>query len=169
MVAGYSETDAAKIALGDPARVTFNALPNQTLAGKVSEVAVNALVVSIVVTYDVTVAISNPPVSLKPGMTANVAVVTAERDNVLTLPSSDVAGTGSTAIVQVQQANGTAVARTITIGMRGDTLLEITSGLNAGDKVIITRSATASSTSTSGSGTRSTGGSFSGGLGGLGG
>ena len=142
VVAGFSETDAAKIQLGEPATVTFNALPNQTLQGKVSQIDINSQVVSNVVTYNVTVSIVNPPAALKPGMTANVAVTTAERDAVLTLPSSAVTTTGSTTTLQVQGANGNPVAQIVTIGLRGDTNDEITSGLNVGDKVIITRAAT---------------------------
>ncbi len=167
VVAGYSETDAAKIQAGQPATVTFSALPNETVAGKVSVVSVNSQVVSNVVTYNITVSITNPPSTLKPGMTANVAIVTAERDNVLTLPSSAVTSTGSSATVDVEQANGTVIAHPITIGMRGDTLLEITSGLNVGDKVVVTRSSSTSMGGTSGGGgTRVGGAGF--GLGGLG-
>ena len=59
--AGFAETDAAKIELGQPATVTFNALPNQELQGKVSEIDVNSETVSNVVTYNVTVSIVEPP------------------------------------------------------------------------------------------------------------
>jgi len=79
-------------------------------------------------------------------MTANVAVTIAERPGVLTLPTSAVTAQGSTTTVQVAAANGKTVARTITLGMRGDTSVEITSGLNVGDKIVISRS-TAGTTS----------------------
>ena len=164
VVAGFSESDAAKVQLGQAATVTFNALPNQNLQGKVSQIDVNSQTVNNVVTYNVTVSIVNPPPSLKPGMTANVSVTTAARDNVLTLPSSAVSGNGSTTTLQVQGATGKPVTRIVTVGLRGDTNVEITSGLAAGDKVVITRS----TGGTSGTNSARLPGGFGGG-GGLGG
>ena len=110
-----------------------------------------------------TVSITGAPASLKPGMTANVSVVTQEKDNVLELPSSAITATGNTAVVQVLQPNGKTVATTITIGMRGDTNDEITSGLKAGDKVVVSLGSRA------GSSLSSTGRGGFAGLGGLGG
>jgi multidrug efflux pump subunit AcrA (membrane-fusion protein) len=137
VIAGFSETDAAKIQLGQPATVTFNALPNQTLAAKVTQININSVTVSNVITYNVTVSITGAPSSLKPGMTANLSVVTQEKDNVVELPSSAITASGNTAVVQVLQRDGKSVPTTITIGMRGDTNDEITSGLKAGDKVVV--------------------------------
>ncbi len=136
--AGFAETDAAKIELGQPATVTFNALPNQQLQGKVSEIDVNSETVSNVVTYNVTVSIVNPPPSLKPGMTANVAVTTAEANNVVQLPSSAITATSNTTTVSVLLPTGKTAQRAITIGLKGDTADQITSGLNVGDKVVVT-------------------------------
>ncbi|HEY2429684.1 MAG TPA: efflux RND transporter periplasmic adaptor subunit, partial [Acidimicrobiales bacterium] len=166
VVAGFSETDAAKIAVGQPATVTFNALPNQNLQGKVSQVSVNSQVVSNVVTYNVTVSITNAPSSLKPGMTANVAVTTSEQNNVVAIPTSAVTAAGNSTTLEVLQPNGKTVGRLVTIGLRGDTEDEITSGLNPGDKVVVSRAG--ASSSTTGSSFRFGGGGL-GGLGGLGG
>lgn len=142
MVAGFSETDAAKIQLGQPAVVSFNSLPNQSVAGKVTEIDVNSTTVSNVITYNVTVSVTKPPTTLKPGMTANVSVTTAERDGVVELPSSAVNSTSSTATIQVVGPNGKPQPRTITIGLKGDTADEITTGLNPGDKIVVTNSGT---------------------------
>jgi len=150
VVAGFSETDAAKIKVGQPAVVTFNALPNQNLNAKVSSIDVNSSTVSNVVTYSVTVSIADPPASLKPGMTANLAITTAKRDGVVNLPSSAISATGSTAAVQVLGANGKATARTVTIGLKGDSADEITSGLNVGDKVVVARGTAGASAATGG-------------------
>ena len=156
VVAGFSETDASKITVGQPATVTFNALTGVDLQGKVTQVEINSITVSNVITYNVTVSIVGAPATLKPGMTANVSVTTAEKDNVLELPSSAITATGNTAVVEVLQPNGTTIAKTITIGMRGDTNDEITSGLNAGDRIVVSlgtrvSSGGARSTTTSGS------------------
>ena len=165
VVAGFSETDAAKISLGQPATVSFNALTGTSLQGKVSEIDINSTTVSNVVTYNVTVSIVGAPSSLKPGMTANVSVTTAEKDNVLELPSSAITASGNTATVGVLQADGkTVVTKTITIGMRGDTNDEIT-GLNVGDKVVVALAGARSSSLTGRTGAAGLGG-FGGGLGG---
>jgi multidrug efflux pump subunit AcrA (membrane-fusion protein) len=133
--AGFSETDAAKIKIGQPATVTFDALPSVNVNAHVTHIDTNQTLVSNVVTYYVILVLDNTAAGVKPGMTASAAVVTSERDNVLSLPSSAVSGTGSTATVQVQVGAKT-VTRSVTIGLRGDTAIEITSGLADGDKVV---------------------------------
>jgi multidrug efflux pump subunit AcrA (membrane-fusion protein) len=168
VIAGFSETDAAKIALGQPATVTFNALPNQELQGKVSTIDIDSIVVSNVVTYNVTVSILNAPASVKPGMTANVAVTTARVDDVLNLPSSAISGTGTTATVQLQQAGGkTTVARTVTLGLRGDTAVQIVSGLSVGNTIVISRAGAATTATNTLRIPAGVGGGLGGGLGGV--
>jgi len=153
VVAGYSETDAVKIKVGQPATVTFNALSSVTLQGKVTAVDVNSTTVSNVITYNVTVSVVDPPTRLKPGMTASVSVTTQEKDNVLELPSTAITTSGSSGVVQVVGADGKVVTKAITIGLRGDSADEITSGLSEGDKVV-------TSTATNGSARATTGGGF---------
>jgi multidrug efflux pump subunit AcrA (membrane-fusion protein) len=171
VTAGFSESDAVKVKLGQPAAVTFSALPNVTANAKVVAIALTSTVVSNVVTYNVTVDFDGRVGSVKPGMTASVAVTTAEASNVLTLPASAVPTSGTTGTVQVQQANGKTATRTIGIGLRGDNAVEITSGLSAGDKVVTTVASVASGTGTgTGTGTGFGGGARfgGGGFGGLG-
>ncbi len=124
-------------------------------------------------TYDVTVDFDGRVGSVKPGMTATVAVTTAEADNVLTLPASAVPTSGTTGTVQVQRSNGKTVRTTIGIGLRGDNSVQITSGLSAGDKVVTTVASGATGTGTGagglGTGTGARFGGGGGGLGGLGG
>jgi macrolide-specific efflux system membrane fusion protein len=168
VTAGFSESDAVKVKVGQPAVVTFSALPSVSANARVVAIALTSTVVSNVVTYDVTVDFDGRVGSVKPGMTASVAVTTAEADNVLTLPASAVPTSGTTGTVQVQQANGKIVSKTIGIGLRGDNSVQITSGLAAGDKVVTTVASIASGSGT-GLGT-GTGARFGGGgLGGLGG
>jgi macrolide-specific efflux system membrane fusion protein len=157
-----------KVKVGQPASVTFSALPNVTANAKVVAIALTSTVVSNVVTYNVTVDFDGRVGAVKPGMTASVAVTTAEADNVLTLPASAVPTTGTTGTVQVQQANGKTTSQTIGIGLRGDNAVEITSGLKAGDKVVTTVASVATGTGVT-TGTGAAGGGRFGGAGGLGG
>ena len=100
-------------------------------------------------------------------MTASVSVVLDKRDDVVTLPTSAVSTTGTSQTVIVKAETARRRHRTITIGLRGDSAVEITDGLDVGDQVVIT---TAASTGTSsgfpGGGGPPGGGGLGGGLGG---
>ena len=75
IVAGFAEADATQIAVGQPVTITFSALPNIEVAGRVAAVSLTSTVVSNVVTYDETITLINPPSTVKEGMTADVSVV----------------------------------------------------------------------------------------------
>jgi multidrug efflux pump subunit AcrA (membrane-fusion protein) len=172
IVAGFAEADATKLAVGDPATVTFPALTNVEVAGKVTAVASTSTVVSNVVTYDVTIVLVNPPATVKEGMTANVSVITETRSNVLELPSSAITTTGTRSTVELL-LDGKTTVTPVTTGLVGSSSTEILSGLKQGDVVVvptvaITAASSSSSTSSSGFPTGGglgggfTGGSFAG-------
>jgi HlyD family secretion protein len=156
--AGFSEADAAKVQVGQAAALTFDALTNVSLTGKVVAVDATQTLVQNVVTYSVYISLDSVPAGLKPGMTASADVVVDKRESVLLLPSSAVRGTGTTAQVTVKTGT-TEESRTVQIGLRGDQSVEIVSGLNVGD-VVITRT-----TSSAGAGAGA--GPLPGGAGGL--
>jgi multidrug efflux pump subunit AcrA (membrane-fusion protein) len=166
--AGFAETDATKLRTGQPAAVSFSALPNAQAAGAVTSVDVNSTLVSNVVTYFATVALVQAPAEVKPGMTASVTITVDRREGVLNLPSAAVRGTGTSGTVTVVNGS-TQTPKTVGVGLRGDTTTEITSGLSAGDTVVLS-SGTVSGVSTQlGTGARFGGGAGLGGLGGGGG
>jgi macrolide-specific efflux system membrane fusion protein len=168
-VAGsFSESDAAKIRLGQAGTVTVSALPNEELAGHVIAIDTIGTTSSGVVQYTVTLALDRTVAGLKPGMSANATVTTAERDNVLNVPNAAVTGTGSSATVKVL-TNG--VQRTVNVvaGLKGDSTTEIESGLTAGQQVV-TSSGVAAVTGTGTTGTTGAARGFpAGGFGGGGG
>lgn len=160
---GFTETDAAKVKVGQDATVTIDAIGGDILEGTVVSLDVNQTVVNNVVTYYAQVAFDEPPESVKPGMTASVSVVLDKREDVVTLPTAAVSSTGTTAVVTVRGKEGTESQRTIGVGLRGDNAIEITSGLGAGETVV-TRT-----TTPGGGGTNFRppgGGGFGGGIGG---
>jgi len=168
--AAFAESDAAKIAVGDAATVTVPALTNVELPARVVSVDEISTTSSSVVQYDVTVALDRHDRRLKPGMTANVSVTTAERDDVLNVPSSAVTGSGANATVAVVGKNGVQRRVRVVAGLQGDTATEIVSGLRKGQTVVTSTG----STLLSGASTSTTTGGFTGrglggGLGGLGG
>ena len=77
------EADVGRIAVGQKASFTVDAFPGRTFSGQVTQIRKAATVVSNVVTYTVIVSAANPELTLLPGMTANVRVVTAQKDKVL--------------------------------------------------------------------------------------
>ena len=133
--AAFSETDAAKVQLGQAASISFDALANQTFTGKVVAIDATSTVTSNVVTYNVTTALDSASPLVKEGMTATVDVTVAEKDGVLVLPASVITGRGQTATVTVRTANGDE-QRQVSIGLRGDDSVEIVSGVSEGDVVV---------------------------------
>ena len=81
-----SESDIGTIKDGDPADFTVEAFPGQTFHGSVVQVRQAPQVVQNVVTYDAVVSVANPNFMLKPGMTATVNIITAQRKDVVRIP-----------------------------------------------------------------------------------
>jgi macrolide-specific efflux system membrane fusion protein len=85
----------------------------------------------------VTVGFNTKDEKIKSGMTANLTILTNNKDNVLVVPSRAVSARGDTRYVQVLQ-DDKSVEKEVQVGLKGDDgLWEISSGLNAGEKVII--------------------------------
>lgn len=78
-----SEADIGKVKEGQKAEYTLDGYPNETFVGTVTQVRLASTTVSNVVTYTVVVGVDNKKNILKPGMTANVAIITGKKDNVL--------------------------------------------------------------------------------------
>jgi multidrug efflux pump subunit AcrA (membrane-fusion protein) len=168
VVAGFTEVDAAKIQVKQPATVTVSALPGRSLTGVVGQIDTLQTVVSNVVTYNVTVQLSGTVAGLKPGMTANVVVTTGERANVLRVPNAAITTRGTTSSARVLDAGNKQRVVAVTIGLRGDTFTEVQSGLTATDRVVISSGAVGTG-ATAGTGTGRAGAGGFGAGGGLGG
>ena len=86
--ANVSEADVGEVALDQDVTFSVDAFPSRTFHGKVKQVRNAPITVQNVVTYDTVVEVSNPDLKLKPGMTANVSIVIAHRENVLKIPNA---------------------------------------------------------------------------------
>lgn len=82
------EADVGRIRIGQKANFTVDAFPGRHFDGEVKQVRKAAKVESNVVTYTVVVSAANPDLTLLPGMTANVRIVSAQKDSVLKLPNA---------------------------------------------------------------------------------
>lgn len=81
------EADIGKVKVGQEVDFTVDAYADITFKGKVGQVRIAPITVQNVVTYDVVVMVDNPDVKLKPGMTANVSVIVAEKKDILRIPN----------------------------------------------------------------------------------
>jgi HlyD family secretion protein len=133
LVAMVDETDIGNVRAGNPVHFTTEAFPARELAGRVARVAPKATIVSGVVNYEVTVEILEGARDLKPDMTANVSIQTA-RHAALMLPAAAVGREGDDRFVLAFQG-GRLVRRAVTTGARDAGLIEIKSGLRAGERV----------------------------------
>jgi HlyD family secretion protein len=86
--ASVDEADIGSIS--EDAKVTFavDSYPNTIFNGKIAEIRLNPQTVQNVVTYSVILSIQNKELRLKPGMTASIKIIVAERDKVLKIPNS---------------------------------------------------------------------------------
>ena len=82
------EADVGRIRVGQKANFTVDAFAGRNFEGEVKQVRKAATVVSNVVTYTVVVSAANPELSLLPGMTANVRIVTAQKEKALKVPNA---------------------------------------------------------------------------------
>nr|UXE44247.1 multidrug resistance protein MdtA [uncultured bacterium] len=83
-----AEADVGKLQPGMPATFTVDAFPGEKFRGKVRQIRNSPQTVQNVVTYDAVIDVDNPDLKLRPGMTANVTFVAAEKDDVLRVPNA---------------------------------------------------------------------------------
>ena len=83
-----AEADVGKLAPGMLARFTVDAHPSITFVGIVRQIRNAAQTIQNVVTYDAVIDVDNPELLLRPGMTANITVIHAERTNAVLLPNA---------------------------------------------------------------------------------
>ena len=104
---------AAQVTAVDTAETTFNGSP----------------------AYHVTLYFTQPSSQIRSGMTGNVLITASEKDNVVEIPSRLVLDDGGNSFVLLP-GSGRSARRQITTGLTGDNgMVEVTSGLNAGDKI----------------------------------
>ncbi len=187
VTAQVNEADIGQVKVGEAVTFSFNTFPNKTFTGKVLSIQPIGTTTQNVVTYSVTTSIQVPSDSqLYPGMTATATIISAEHDGVLQVPSTALTfaqsaarpGTGSTnrggggapggqnqaqggpantnrAVVMVLKNNQLTPVQ-VTTGLADDVNTEIASGLTGSELVVV--GVRGQTTTTSGTGTRPTGG-----------
>ena len=86
--ANVDEADVGRVREGQPVSFSVNAYPGRTFEGRVRMVRLGSQTVQNVVIYTTVVDVENPALELKPGMTANLRILTEQRENVLRVPNA---------------------------------------------------------------------------------
>jgi RND family efflux transporter MFP subunit len=134
LIAMVDETDIASVAAGNPVSFTVEAYPAREFDGRVERIAPKATIVSGVVNYEVMVGVTSAADALKPDMTANISIKTAERQ-ALVIPDEAVQRDGEQRFVYIDDA-GHLTKRLIAIGVREAGVTEIKKGLSVSDRVL---------------------------------
>lgn len=130
------EVDVAQVAVGQQVAVLVDALGEPALQGAVVRIAPQATINNGVVSYKVTVEATPDQRVVKSGMTASAQIITAQAKNAIGLPRAAVHLIDGVQKVTVVK-NGVREVRTVETGVRGDDLVEIKSGVVAGDVIEI--------------------------------
>ena len=156
-----AEADIGAVSVDQNVDFTVDAFPTQTFHGKVVQVRNAPITVQNVVTYDTVIGVSNPDLKLKPGMTANVSIIIAHKDNVIQLknaalryrpanaaadqpkPTSSPSGQRPTAAREPKPERtvyvlsyGRPKPAQIKTGISDGVVTEVTEGLKEGDRVV---------------------------------
>jgi len=158
------ENDIGSIALGQKAEIEVDALPDQKLAGVVTQISNSASVAGSGTTdqkteFEIRITITEPPKTLRPGMTASADVITRTEDSTLSVPIQSVAvrtvdqlakkgekredaakrykpdKDGFVEMVFCVEA-GKAIARQVKTGIQSEELIQIVEGIQEGDEIV---------------------------------
>lgn len=146
-----NEVDVAKIAVGQKATLTFDAVEDLQISGIVGEVNAIGTVSQGVVSYGVKILFDTQDERIKPGMSVSTSIITNVKADVVAVPTSAIKTQGTTSYVEVLSdvtADETALSSgvasavgpervAVEIGLAGDTTTEIISGLAEGDAIIV--------------------------------
>lgn len=143
--ANVSESDIGGVKEGTEANFRVDAYPKQFFEGVVTQVRNAPISIQNVVTYDVVITVSNPELKLKPGMTANVTIVTAKKADPLRVPTAalrfrmpNAPIDKKTTRVWMLDTNNRPHQLEVTTGIADSLSTEIVTGtLNEGDRVIL--------------------------------
>jgi len=162
-----NEVDAAKVAVGQKANISFDALDGLNITGNVIAVDLLGTVSQGVVSYNVKVGFDTQDERIKPGMSANVSIITLTKMDAILVPNGAVKTQNGTSYVQIADgvnASNMDMATTqgialnpaprnqaVEIGVSNDTMTEIISGVKEGDYVVVRTFSSSQKTTTASS------------------
>jgi HlyD family secretion protein len=141
VLASVDETTIRRVTTGQPAQITFDAVPGQTLQGQVGEVPLQGALQGGVMVYEVPISlVGAEKLPLLVGMTANVKIALGQAENALLVPA--MALQKANGMYQVLVPNtidpaGQPEAVPVEVGLSDGSYTQIVRGLNEGDKVVV--------------------------------
>ena len=137
VIANVDELDLVNVEIGAEARLRLDAFPDRELTGTVVATAPAATVQGGATIFPTTIALDVPDnLDIRPGMNADVTIVTEAREDVLLIPQQYIRTVGNRAFVQAL-IDGEEVEREVNLGYRSDGEAEVVSGLEEGDVIVL--------------------------------
>ena len=131
-----SEDNVAGVAVGQPVSIALDAFPSVTWQGIVGKIDPAQTIIGGAVYYKTTVVFTQADTRIKAGMTANVLIQTGAASSTLIVPASAIQTNSSGTYVEVD-TNGHVANQPVTTGLKSqDGMVQITSGLSAGQLVV---------------------------------
>lgn len=130
------EGDIVNVEIGNSVKINLIAFPDETVAGRVVSIDPAEKLIDGVVYYEVTIDFEEMKEGVRSGMSADIAIEANKRENVIAVPKEAVEKKDGDRVVQVLK-NNKIENRVITIGLEGDNYIEVLSGLNEGEEVVI--------------------------------
>ncbi len=128
------EGDIPKVKIGDKVLINMTAFPDKTFNGRVVAIDPAEKIIEDVVYYKVTIDFNKEIKGLKPGMTADITIETAKKENVLRVPKELVEDLNGEKFVRLYK-NGETIKKKIETGLEGNDYIEVLSGLKQSDKI----------------------------------
>lgn len=149
-----SESDIGVVTVGRNATFYVDAYPDVVFTGKVTQVRNAPIVIQNVVTYNVVIGVENPDLKLKPGMTANISINVANKEDVIRIPNAAIRfkpvamahdeeaaeekGLHDKHRIYIPANDGKIKVMPVKLGISDDNFTELIKGdLKEGDKIIV--------------------------------
>ena len=133
-IADLNEKDIADVGVGEPATVRVLAYPEETFPGKIT--LVGGAVDEKTRRIDVRIEVENTHDHLKPGMFANVTIVTGSANNILAVPEESLQRMDEQDVVFIAAEHNRFLKRVVKLGRTESGQTEILNGLNDGERVV---------------------------------
>ncbi len=131
-----NEVDIGRLKSGQKAKIALDAFPEQRFKGKVISIAPSSEITEGIVTYLVKVKLDKPKPFLKPGMSAEVEILTAKREAILLVPQSALREKDGKSYLQVKRGKGFNPVE-IKVGLITEEFAEITAGVKEGEEILL--------------------------------
>jgi len=132
------ETDVGKVKIGQEAIISLDAYPQIRMEGTVDHISYESKIVSNVTIYEIDILPKRVPAVFRSGMSANVNIIEAKRENVLLIPLEAVRQDREGSFVFLTQGKGNRpLKQSVKLGISDDKNVEVISGLGAEDRVAI--------------------------------